>query len=132
MRRQQEEAARRAAEAQRQALIDAQNNAAQQSMTQSNQLAAQNLMRQQEYQRAIDAARLENMSRQSGGMGQGVTGGAFNVNAMNQARMANLGTSTSYVPPVVVGKQQQQQESSPKTANVFGMPSVDGLTFGGT
>lgn len=136
MRQQQDAAARASAEAQRQAMIDAQNNAAQQGMNQSSAMAGQNLMRQQEYQRALDSAAAQTAARQASVMGQGKTGGEFDVNAMNQARMSNLGTSTAYVPPSsktgAAAKTQQKEAQKSQMANSFGMPSVQGLTFGGS
>ena len=132
MRQQQEAAAKASAALQRQSMIDAQNNAAQQGMTQSNAAASQNLMRQQEYQRAMDAAAIEQASKQAGVMGQGMTGGAFDVNAMNEARMANLGAPATSSAPPAAGKTQQKETKKPKMANTFGIPSVEGLAFGGS
>ena len=137
MRQQQDAAAKAAAEAQRQAMIDAQDNAARQGMSQSSAMANQNLMRQQEYQKALDAAARQNATQQASVMGQSMTGGMFDVNAMNQAKTANLGTSTSYVPKSTGqagadAKLKQKEAEKAQMANSFGMPSVQGLTFGGS
>jgi hypothetical protein len=133
MRQQQEASARASAASQRQAMIDAQNNAAQQGMTQSSAMASQNLMRQQEYQRAMDAAAKQAATEQASVAGQGMTGGAFDVNAMNEARMANLGAPIAYPPKIGAAgaKIKPQETDKTKMANAFGMPSVQGLTFGG-
>jgi hypothetical protein len=133
MREQQEAAAKASALAQRQAMIDAQNNAAQQSMTQSSAMANQNLLRQQEYQRAMDAAATSAASTQANAMGQAITGGGLNVNQLNQARLANLGTVAGYIPPgATISKTQQTEVAPTKMGNAFGIPSVEGLTFGGS
>lgn len=139
MRQQQEAAAKAAAEAQRQAMIDAQNNAAQQGMTQSSAMANQNLMRQQEYQRAMDAAAGATASKQAGAMGAGMTGGAFDVNSMEQARLSNLGAATAYLPPTAANQaaggaanMQQKDAKKAQLANSFSLPTTQGLTFGGS
>ncbi len=133
MRQQQEASARASAALQRQSMIDAQNNAAQQGMTQSNAMASQNLMRQQEYQRAMDAAARQNATEQASIASQSMTGGAFDVNAMNEARMANLGVPATYTTKAGAtdAKTKRQETDKAKLANAFGMPSVQGLTFGG-
>lgn len=137
MRQQQAEAAKTAAEAQRQAMIDAQNNAAQQGMNQSNAMANQNLMRQQEYQRAMDASASENAYNQALAMGQSMTGGGLDLNALNQARMANYGAQTPYVPSTM-GKQaaaaagKNEDEKKAKLINTFGVPNLQGLVLGGS
>ena len=137
MRQQQAEAAKTAAEAQRQAMIDAQNNAAQQGMNQSNAMANQNLMRQQEYQRAMDASASENAYNQALAMGQSMTGGGLDLNAINQARMENYGVQTSYVPSTM-GKQaiaasgKNEDEKKAKLINTFGVPNLQGLVLGGS
>lgn len=137
MRQQQAEAARASAEAQRQAMIAAQDNAAQQGMNQSSAMANQNLMRQQEYQRAMDASASENAYKQALAMGQGMTGGGLDLNAMNEARMANYGAQTPYVPSAM-GKQaaaaasQNTDTQKSKLINTFGVPSLQGLVLGGS
>ena len=103
-------------------------------MTQSNAMASQNLMRQQDYQRAMDSASKQSATDQASVAGQGVTGGAFDVNAANEARMANIGVSAAYAPKAgaVDTKTKRQEAEKTKMANAFGMPSVQGLTFGGS
>ena len=139
MRQQQEAAAKAAAEVQRQAMIDAQNNAAQQGVTQSRSLANQNLMRQEEYQKALDSAAGATASKQAGAMGAGMTGGAFDVNSMEQARMSNLGAATAYIPPTAANqaatggaKTQLKDAQKAQLANSFSLPATQGLTFGGS
>ena len=137
MRQQQAETAKSAAEALRQAMIDAQNNAAQQGMNQSSAMANQNLMRQQEYQRAMDASASENAYNQALAMGQSMTGGGLDLNAMNQARMANYGAQTSYIPSTVskqaiAASGKNEDEKKAKLINTFNTPSLQGLLIGGS
>jgi len=136
MRQQQGAAAQDAAEAQRRAMIDAQNNAAQLGMNQSNSQAQQSLLRAQEYQKAKDSAASQAASAQAGMAGSAVTGGGIDVNALNQAKLANLSAASSYLPRTAANLAGSNLTPvNPAMPNAkqsqFQLPSTTGVTFGG-
>jgi len=123
-----------AAAAQRKAMVDSQDNAARLGMNQANTAADQSLMRMNEYQKSQDAMALAQSQAQAAGLGAGVTGGAFDVNAMNAARMANLGQAAPLLPSTdanFAGSNNPTRSPVPVMANKFTLPSTSGLTFGG-
>jgi len=135
MREQQAAAAQDAAAAQRKAMIDAQDNAARLGMTQANTAAGQDLMRMNEYQKAMDATAAAQGAQQAAGMGAGITGGGVDVNAMNQARYSNLGAAAPLLPVSAANvaglNLPTKNPVAEKMANKFTGPSISGLTFGG-
>jgi hypothetical protein len=135
MRQQQAQTAQDAAEAQRRAMIDAQNNAAQAGMSQSNAQAQQNLMRAQEYQKAQDAAASQSAAAQAGMAGSAITGGPVDLNAMNSAKLANLGAAAPYLPKTMANlagsNLQPTNPAQPQQKSQFQLPNTMGVTFGG-
>ena len=136
MRQQQGAAAQDAAEAQRRAMIDAQNNAAQMGMNQSNSQAQQSLLRAQEYQKAKDSAASQAASAQAGMAGSAITGGGIDVNALNQAKLANLSAASSYLPRTAANLAGSNLAPvNPAMPNAkqsqFQIPITADLTFGG-
>jgi hypothetical protein len=116
-------------------MIDSQNNAAQMGMNQSNSQAQQSLMRAQEYQKAKDAAAMQAATAQAGMTGSAITGGGIDVNALNQAKLANLSAASSYLPKTsanLAGSNLNPVNPAMPTAkSQFQLPSTTGLTFGG-
>jgi hypothetical protein len=135
MREQQATAAQDAALAQRKAMVDAQNNAAELGMRQANTAASQDLARMQEYQKSLDAQSAAQAQEESMGMGSGVTGGGYDINAANQVRYGNLGAAAPMLPPamgnVIGGTTQNPVMEKRATSNKFSLPEVGGITFGG-
>lgn len=133
MREQQATAAQDAAMLQRKAMIDAQNNAAELGMRQANTAASQDLSRMQEYQKSLDAQAAVKAQEESAGMGSGVTGGGYDVNAANQVRYGNLGAAAPMLPPTMANIVSGDVKNPVKTAtsNKFTLPETSGLTFGG-
>lgn len=89
MRKEQRNAASESARMQEEAISEAQNNAAQLGMNQANAAALQELGRMQQFQQAEDAAALGNYQAEVANMGRDVAGGPIDVNAANQAALAN-------------------------------------------
>jgi hypothetical protein len=140
MREQQAHASDDSALVQRKAMIDAQNNAAQLGMTQSNNAAMQDLARMQQYQQTLDANALAQNQSQASAMGHDVVGGSFDVNAANQARLANLaGAASAYTPSVYnlagsnldVPNPAMASVAKSAGANKFIMPQTGDLKLGG-
>jgi hypothetical protein len=135
MRQAQSGAAQDAADAQRRAMIDAQNNAAQLGMNQSNAQAQQNLLRAQEYQKAQDAAAAQAAAAQAGMAGSAITGGPIDMTSLNQAKLANLSAASSYLPQTAANlagsNMAPVNPAMPKAKYQFQMPSTNDLTFGG-
>ena len=135
MRQQQGAAAQDAAESQRRAMIDAQNNAAQLGMNQSNAQAQQSLLRAQVYQKAKDSAALQAATAQAGMAGSAVTGGGIDVNALNQAKLANLSAASSYLPRTAANLAGSNlspvNPAMPTAKRQFQIPITRDLTFGG-
>jgi hypothetical protein len=92
MRADQAMAARESAKAQERALAESQDAAAQLAMKQTGDAAMQDLMRQQQYQQAIDEAAKQQQVAETSTAGRDIVGPAFDVNAVNQAKMAGLAT----------------------------------------
>jgi len=136
MRQQQGAAAQDAAEAQRRAMIDAQNNAAQLGMNQSNSQAQQSLLRAQAYQKAKDSTASQAAAAQAGMAGSAITGGAIDVNALNQAKLSNLSAAAYYLPRTAANLAGSNLSPvNPAMPNSkqsqFQMPRTTGVTFGG-
>jgi hypothetical protein len=134
MREQQAQTAADAAAAQRKAMVDAQDNAARLGMNQANTSAEQSLMRMNEYQKSQDSMKLADAQAQAAGLGGAITGGAFDVNAMNQSRLANLGQASPLLPGSdsnLAGSGVPTRNPVPMMANKFVLPNTSGLTLGG-
>jgi len=102
----QREAAAKADAAQRKAMIDAQDNSAQQAQTQANLLAEQALGRQAAAQQAKDAAAKESMNKTAMGMGSAIAGSGYDPAKMQEA----LKVAQPFVLPAVADLLAQQNE----------------------
>lgn len=129
-----------AAQAQRQAIIDSENKAAQQSMQEGNANAQSYLGRLNAYQQAKDSLAAEKYKSQAAGMGSGVTGGGLDLNAANANQASNLAGASVYLPKtaanmsasrVVVQNPAMPGMSQKSTANQFMVPNLSGITLGG-
>lgn len=130
-------AAQQSAAAQEKAISNAQDKAAQLGMEQSNFAAMQNLLRQQQYQQALDAAAKEQRLAETASAGRDIVGPAFDVNAANAAKMASLaGMSGSFAPSSVGfygagfdSFNQLNPVKRSKPLNAFQLPDQQGLNI---
>jgi hypothetical protein len=135
MQTQQAAQARAAQEAQRQALIESQKQSAS-SAAQQGQLGAQQSLAQAGImQQARDIAAKEAQQKAYGSMGQSAVGEGFDINQAKQQQAANI-AGTGSVPtsaklPFYGYNQNQDSGATGKYANMFNLPKMSGLTFGG-
>lgn len=149
MRQNREEAAiaRRDTElAQRNAMIEAQNQQASMLAREGSQRAQQTITGLNAIKAAEDAAARQRGSVAAQGAGTAVTGAGYDVNAARQSALSNLGAASGALPstganlpnPMMVnpamttaGMANQGAGASSQRVNQFVMPSASGLTFGG-
>jgi len=139
MRKQQANASQDSELAQRKAMVDAQNNAAQLGMTQANASAQQDLARMQQYQQQLDANALAQNQSQAAGMGHDVVGGSFDINAANSAKLSNLaGAAYGFTPSAANFAGSGLDVTNPALttaksagANKFTIPQTSDLKLGG-
>jgi hypothetical protein len=129
-RQQMADAQKAADEANRRSLIQAQDNAAQQGMTQANMAAQQGLGRQQAYQQAVDSAAQSAAKSAAGLSGAAQTGGPLDVAGAVAQKLANLGTTSGQVAPTTANLAGAIANKA-VTANQFSLPNTSGVTFGG-
>ena len=136
---QQEQQAKIAAEAQRQALIQQQNVAGEQAMQQGEMAARQQLSTMGSMQALRDANALAAAQQAQTGAGQQVTGGGFDIGAQRQSALSALGAAGPTIPqtPANVPTMQgmpiganQGVGGTSNRANLYGAPS--NLQFGGS
>jgi hypothetical protein len=145
MQRQQEAAAAAAREAQRQAAIQAQNQANQQMANQSQQAIGQYLSQQNQLQKGQDLAATQAASASALGAGGSATGGGFDINQSKQQALSNLGAASGGLTPTAANQVggggstmnpalagQAATINQTAQANQFAMPSMAGITFGGS
>jgi len=131
-RQQMADAQKAADEANRRSLIQSQDTAAQQGMTQANFAAQQGLGRQQAYQQAMDAASQAAAKSASGLAGAAQTGGPVDVSGSAAAKLASLGTTAGQLPSTPANLAGSATGGmKPMAANQFSLPSTSGVTFGG-
>jgi hypothetical protein len=128
-RQQMADAQKAADEANRKALIQSQDTAAQQGMNQANFAAQQGLGRQQAYQQALDSASQAAAKAAARQAGAAQTGGPIDVAGTAAAKLANLGTSAGQLP--VTAANLAGSPAKVAAANQFTLPSTSGVTFGG-
>jgi hypothetical protein len=117
-------------EANRKAMIQAQDNAAQQGMTQANFDAQQALGRQQAYQQAVDAASTAAAKAAMGTAGKAQTGGLIDVSGAAAQKLANLGASVGQLPSTAANLAASAAKPAAQV-NQFTLPNTSGVTFGG-
>ena len=129
-REQMAQAQKAADEANRRSLIQAQDTAAQQGMTQANFAAQQGLGRQQAYQQAVDSAAQSAARSASGMAGAAQTGGPVDVSSAAASKLAMLGASSGQL-PATPANLAGTAATRPATVNAFSLPNTSGVTFGG-
>lgn len=128
-REQMAQAQKAADEANRRSLIQSQDTAAQQGMTQANVAAQQALGRQQAYQQAMDSASQAAARSAAGTAGAAQTGGPIDVTGAAATKLAMLGTTSGQLPATATTP--TTPTARPTTTNLFNLPNTSGLTFGG-
>jgi hypothetical protein len=129
MREDQALAAQQSAQAQERALAQSQDAAAQLAMKQSGEAAMQDLQRQQQYQQSLDAAAAQQQAAASSNTGRDIVGPSFDVNAVNQAKLAGLGEVAAQVNPTLTNYPflgfdflSSYAQKPKKTLNKFTLP----------
>lgn len=131
LQREQMAAAQAAAdEANRKALIQSQDTAAQQGMTQANFAAQQGLGRQNAYQQALDAASQAAAKTAAGLAGAAQTGGPIDASSAAAAKLATLGTTAGQLTPTIANLAGTPNAKT-MAVNQFTLPNTSGVTFGG-
>jgi len=138
-----QEAARKAQE---QAVYNSSVQAANQAGTQGSQQAMQQLGLLNQSQQAADAATLASQQKASTGLAESATGGTYDINASRRAQLANLGSAASLLPktqanqfatdPMSINPADKTAKTmlaneGVTSANLFKVPSTQGLKFGG-
>jgi len=148
MKMQREEAAigrRETDMAQRNAMIEAQNQQASMLAREGSQRAQQNIGGMNAIKAAEDAAARQRSATAAQGAGSAVTGGAYDVNTARQGALANLGAASGVLPstganvpnPTMINPAMttamanQGAGGGSSRVNQFAVPSASGLTFGG-
>ena len=132
---QQQQAA--AAEAQRQAVLESQRQAAHQQAAQGEALAQQSLMTGEALQKMKDQTAVQEYSKTAQAAGSAVTGGGYDINAANQAKLTNLGAASPMLPQTMANAAGSTLPTeNPALARQpnkqFNMPSMSGIQFGGS
>ena len=131
--------------AQRNAMIEAQNQQASMLAREGSQRAQQNIGGMNAIKAAEDAAARQRSSTMAQGAGAAATGGAYDVNAARAGALANLGAASGVLPstganvpnPTMVNPAMttamanQGAGGGTSRVNQFAVPSASGLTFGG-
>jgi hypothetical protein len=138
-----QEAARKAQE---QAVYNSSVQAANQAGTQGSQQAMQQLGLLNQSQQAADAATLASQQKAATGLAESATGGTYDINASRRAQLANLGSAASLLPktqanqfatdPMSINPADKTAKTmlaneGVTSANLFKVPSTQGLKFGG-
>lgn len=142
-----QQAAAQAAEAQRQAAIRAEDSAAEQRMTQSQQSAVDTLKRMESTQNIEDASKKTAYQKEQEAAGLSATGGGYDINAARNAALANLGAASTTLPATAANLAANPQIANPamttaasinqgsggttQRSNLFTLPSTKNLVFGG-
>jgi hypothetical protein len=135
MQKQQAEQAKAAAEAQRQALIQQQVIAGEQSQQMGEEAAQRQLSQFGSMQAIRDANALAAARRAQTFAGQQATGGGFDINRAREESLANLGAAVagamlpSRSPMTALPSTTTPQGA--RRANLFTLPSYSGIQFGG-
>lgn len=132
--------------AQRNAMIEAQNQQSSSLVREGEQMAKQSMGGMNAIKAAEDAAARQRNLLSSQGAGSVVTGGGYDVNAARQGALANLGAASGVLPstganipnptmvnPAMTTAAMANQGAGGGTSRVnqFAVPSASGLTFGG-
>ena len=130
--------------AQRNSMIEAQNQQASMLAREGTQRAQQNASGMNAIKEAEDAYARQRSATAAQGAASAVTGGAYDVNAARQGAMANLGAASGTLPstganmmnptimnPAMTTAANQGAGGSNQRVNQFAVPSASGLTFGG-
>jgi hypothetical protein len=130
-----------AAEAQRQAFLNSQIAAGQQSRIQGEQAAKQDLATAGSMQSIRDANALQASQQAQATAGQQATGGGFDVNAAQQEALANMGAARGMLPTTAANVMSPATAVNPvmsgfagqgaKKSNMFSLPQSSDLKFGG-
>jgi hypothetical protein len=147
MKMQQEESAlarQQAESAQRNAMIEAQNQQSSALVREGEQMAKQSMGGMNALKAAEDAAARQRSLLATQQAGSAVTGGAYDVNAARQGALSNLGAASGTLPstganvmnptmvnPAMTTAANQGAGGSNQRVNQFAVPSASGLTFGG-
>ena len=135
MQKQQAEQAKSAAEAQRQALIQQQVIAGEQSQQMGEEAAQRQLSQFGSMQAIRDANALAAARQAQTFAGQQATGGGFDINRAREESLANLGASVaggmlpSRTPMTALPSTTTPQGA--RRANIFTLPSYSDIQFGG-
>jgi hypothetical protein len=116
-----------ASAAQRNAAIQAQDTAAQQSMTQANTGAQQALGQQTAYQQALDTANVQSAKSAAAGAGAGQMGAGVNMTAT-----PGKGTAATSGAMISPGGAGAMAGTAAKPTSSFYLPDTSGLQFGGS
>jgi hypothetical protein len=129
------------AEAQRQAFLNSQIAAGQQSRIQGEQAAKQDLATAGSMQSIRDANALQSFQQAQATAGQQATGGGFDVNAAQQEALANMGAARGMLPTTAANVMSPATPVNPvmsgfagqgaKKSNMFSLPQSSDLKFGG-
>lgn len=142
MQDQQREQAKSAAEAQRQALIQQQNVAGEQSQQMGEQAAQRQLSQFGAMQAIRDANALAAARQAQTFAGQQATGGGLDIGRAREESLANLGVARTAMPAIAAGIPaaiRMPATALPSTttpqaarqANLFTLPSYSDIQFGG-
>lgn len=115
----QRDAATRAAADQKKAMLDAQNNAAQQAQSQANFAAQQALGQQAAAQIAKDAAAKDTQTKMTTGMGTAIAGSGYDAEKMKEGMQA----AQPFVLPAIQGL-LEQQNATPKERKLLNALSM--------
>lgn len=128
-RQQMADAQKAADEANRKSIMQSQDIAAQQGMSQANLAAQQALGRQQNYQQMLDASSQAAARSAAGMAGAAQTGGPVDMLGTAAQKLAALGSTSGQLPmgtTPLTGK-----VAKPAASNQFVLPNTSEVTFGG-
>jgi hypothetical protein len=142
MQDQQREQAKSAAEAQRQALIQQQNVAGEQSQQMGEQAAQRQLSQFGAMQAIRDANALAAAKQAQTFAGQQATGGGLDIGRAREESLANLGVARTAMPAIAAGipaairmpataLPSTTTNQAARQANLFTLPSYSDIQFGG-
>jgi hypothetical protein len=114
--------------AERQALMQSQNQLGSQAEIQGEQAARQALATTGSMQSIRDANALSGFQTAASTAGQQATGGGFDVNSAQQNALANMGYSGSMLPKTAANMPYGGQYNP---TNTFSLPNSSDLKFGG-
>lgn len=125
--------------ANKQALIDSQNQSASQQTTQGNQQAQQYLGREEAYQKAVDAQNKKLATQAASDLASASTGAPIDLVSEEAQRVANLAGGVGVLPSTAANLAYLDTASNPALKNVgkttlsnkFTLPQASGITFGG-